>query len=54
VRYHLTVASRNLPVEDYLKPQGRFQNLTAEVIAEIQQEVDRNRAKLNRQAAGRS
>ena len=50
-RYHLTVVSRNLPVEDYLKPQGRFQNLTAETIAEIQQEVDRKWAKLNRLAA---
>ncbi len=50
-RYRLTVLSRNLPVKDYLKPQGRFQKLTAEMIDEIQQEVDRNWSKLNRQAA---
>ena len=48
-RYRLTVPSRNLPVQDYIKPQGRFHNLTAEMIDGIQREVDRSWTKLNRQ-----
>jgi pyruvate/2-oxoacid:ferredoxin oxidoreductase beta subunit len=56
-RYTITVRSRNLPVRDYLVPQGRFRNLTDEKIAQIQQAVDRNWARLNRlgaENAGRS
>ncbi len=50
-RYHITVQSRNLPVKQYLKPQGRFHNLTEEMIDSIQRQVDRNWTKLNRQVS---
>jgi pyruvate/2-oxoacid:ferredoxin oxidoreductase beta subunit len=48
--YTITVQPRNLPVGEYLKPQGRFANLTEEKIVEIQQQVDQNWAKLKRRA----
>ncbi len=41
-RYRITVQPRNLPVKDYLKPQGRFQDLSEETISEIQQQINRN------------
>lgn len=49
-RYTISVRSRNLPVGDYLSPQGRFRNLTDEKIARIQRAVDRNWERLNRRA----
>ncbi len=38
------------PVEDYLKPQGRFRHLTPELIDEIQQRVGDEYAKLKEKA----
>ncbi len=49
-RYTITVKSRNLPVGEYIKPQGRFRNLTDQGIARIQDAVDRNWARLNKLA----
>lgn len=34
------------PIEEYLKPQGRFRHLTAETIAEIQERINKDYAKL--------
>ena len=38
--YHISVEPRNLPVEDYLKQQGRFSHLGKEDFEYIQQKVD--------------
>ncbi len=38
------------PVEDYLKPQGRFRHLTQEVIEKIQQKVSADYSKLKEKA----
>ena len=38
--YHISVEPRNLPVEDYLKKQGRFFHLGTEDFEYIQQKVD--------------
>ena len=38
--YHVSVEPRNLPVEDYLKQQGRFSHLGKEDFEYIQQKVD--------------
>ena len=38
--YHISVEPRNLPVEDYLKKQGRFFHLKKEDFEFIQQKVD--------------
>ena len=38
--YHISVEPRNLPVEDYLKKQGRFFHLKMEDFKFIQQKVD--------------
>ena len=38
--YHISVEPRNLPVEDYLKKQGRFFRLKKEDFEFIQQKVD--------------
>ena len=38
--YHNSVEPRNLPVEDYLKQQGRFSHLGKEDFEYIQQKVD--------------
>ena len=40
-RYTLTMDSKNLPVREYLKPQGRFAHLTEREIEIIQRNVDR-------------
>lgn len=34
------------PVEEYLKPQGRFRHFTPEMIAEFQEQIDKNYQKL--------
>ena len=39
------------PVEEYLKPQGRFRHLTPEIIAEIQEKVDKDFQKLEQKVA---
>jgi pyruvate/2-oxoacid:ferredoxin oxidoreductase beta subunit len=46
--FRITVQPRDLPVSEYLKPQGRFRNLNEEKIAELQKQVDRNWARLER------
>jgi pyruvate/2-oxoacid:ferredoxin oxidoreductase beta subunit len=38
--YHLTMQPKNIPVNDYLKAQGRFKHLTDEEITIIQKRVD--------------
>ncbi len=38
--YHIIIEPRNLPVEDYLKQQGRFSHLGKEDFEYIQQKVD--------------
>ena len=38
--YHIIVEPRKLPVEDYLKQQGRFFHLKKEDFEFIQQKVD--------------
>jgi len=38
----ITHEPKNVPVEEYLKPQGRFKHLTDEDIKHIQKEVDLN------------
>ncbi len=46
-RYRITVEPAEMrPVEEYLKPQGRFRHLTAEIIAQIQKRVDLEYRKL--------
>ncbi|GBD93145.1 pyruvate synthase subunit PorB [bacterium BMS3Abin05] len=41
-KYRITVEPRNIPVQDYLKVQGRFRKLTDEDIRNIQHSVDKN------------
>ena len=38
--YHISVEPRNLPIEDYLKKQGRFFHLKKEDFEFIKQKVD--------------
>ncbi len=38
--YHINIEPRGLPVEDYLKIQGRFSHLSADDIQQIQKRVD--------------
>ncbi len=45
-KYRLTKDVKTKPVEDYLKPQGRFKHLTPDMIAEIQKNVDEDYARL--------
>jgi len=46
-RYKITVEVPELrPVEEYLKPQGRFRHLTPELISQIQERVTREYEKL--------
>ncbi|KUK59745.1 MAG: Pyruvate ferredoxin oxidoreductase, beta subunit [Methanoculleus marisnigri] len=40
------------PIEDYINGQGRFKNLSPEVMSEIRQQVDRNIQRLSREEAG--
>ncbi len=50
--YRLSIDVPKLrPVEDYLKLQGRFRHLSAELIKEIQDRVNREYAKLKEKAA---
>ena len=51
-RYKLNVDRPKLrPVEEYLKPQGRFRHLLDEEIAKIQQHIDEEYARLKAKAA---
>ncbi|HVO77340.1 MAG TPA: thiamine pyrophosphate-dependent enzyme, partial [Methanomassiliicoccales archaeon] len=45
-KYHLTKDVKTKPVEEYLKPQGRFRHLTPDMLAEIQKNVDEDYARL--------
>jgi pyruvate/2-oxoacid:ferredoxin oxidoreductase beta subunit len=38
--YRLSVESRGLPIEQYLRPQGRYAHFGAEDYLRVQQEVD--------------
>jgi hypothetical protein len=51
-RYRITVQPRTIPLRDYLRPQGRFQGLSEETMSEMQNQVDRNWARLNQLAKG--
>jgi pyruvate ferredoxin oxidoreductase beta subunit len=51
-RYTMTVEVPDLrPVEEYLKPQGRFRHLTPELIGEIQARVKKEYEKLQAKAS---
>ncbi|MGD1061583.1 MAG: thiamine pyrophosphate-dependent enzyme [Methanomassiliicoccales archaeon] len=45
-KYTMTKEVKNKPVEEYLKPQGRFKHLTTDMIDEIQKNVDEDYAAL--------
>jgi pyruvate ferredoxin oxidoreductase beta subunit len=46
-KYRITVeVPEPRPVEEYLKPQGRFRHLTPELIAKIQERVTQDRDQL--------
>ena len=45
--YRITHASQNLPVEEYLRLQGRYKHLKDEDISRIQKQVDENWRDLN-------
>ncbi|MCX6652987.1 MAG: thiamine pyrophosphate-dependent enzyme [Methanomassiliicoccales archaeon] len=45
-KYALSKDLKSKPVEEYLKPQGRFKHLTPEMIAEIQKKADEDYAAL--------
>lgn len=45
-KYKISMESELRPVEEYLKPQGRFRHLTSEMIAEIQEKVKTDYTKL--------
>lgn len=49
--YRITVRSRNLPLDEYLKPQGRFRTMSQRQIAEFQQSVNLSWARLQKLAA---
>jgi len=50
--YKLSVSPAKLkPVEEYLKPQGRFQHLTQKEIAQIQEKVKREYSRLQARVA---
>jgi pyruvate/2-oxoacid:ferredoxin oxidoreductase beta subunit len=51
-RYKLNIDRPKLrPVDEYLKPQGRFRHLLAEEIAKIQEHVNEEYAKLKAKVA---
>jgi pyruvate ferredoxin oxidoreductase beta subunit len=51
-KYLLNFAPPRLrPVEDYLKPQGRFRHLTPEIIEKIQQKVSSEYSQLKEKVA---
>ncbi len=45
-RYKISLEPEKRPVEEYLKPQGRFRHLTPEMMTEIQERVDNEYTKL--------
>lgn len=49
--FRLTPLKNTRPVLDYLKPQRRFRNLSAEQLVDIQDEVDRHYEQLRKRAA---
>lgn len=50
-KYKLNLDAKLKPVEEYLKPQGRFRHLSAEDIAKIQVKVNEEYAKLKAKVA---
>jgi pyruvate ferredoxin oxidoreductase beta subunit len=50
--YRLTIETPKLrPVQDYLKTQGRFRHLSGQNIADIQQRVEEEYAKIKEKVA---
>jgi pyruvate ferredoxin oxidoreductase beta subunit len=47
-----TAIAKPVPVEQYLGVQGRFKGISPRVIAEIQQQVERNLKRLSQEAEG--
>ena len=50
LRYHINVNPKNLPVDEYLRLQGRFNHLSDEDIQRIQETVDREWERLLKKA----
>lgn len=49
-RYNINIAPKNIPVEEYLRLQGRFNHLTEDQIRGIQETVDREWERLLKKA----
>jgi pyruvate/2-oxoacid:ferredoxin oxidoreductase beta subunit len=49
-RYNINIAPKNVPVEEYLRLQGRFNHLTEDQIRGIQETVDREWERLLKKA----
>ncbi len=47
-----TAMKKPAPLEDYLRGQGRFKNLSQEVLNEMRQQVERNIQRFSREEAG--
>jgi pyruvate/2-oxoacid:ferredoxin oxidoreductase beta subunit len=50
LRYHINLNPKNLPVDEYLRLQGRFTHLSDEDIQKIQETVDREWERLLKKA----
>ncbi len=50
LRYHINVNPKNLPVDEYLRLQGRFSHLTDDEVHTIQETVDREWERLLKKA----
>ena len=49
-RYNINIEPKNLPVDEYLRLQGRFNHLTDDEVRAIQETVDREWQKLIKKA----
>jgi pyruvate/2-oxoacid:ferredoxin oxidoreductase beta subunit len=49
-RYNINVEPKNLPVDEYLRLQGRFNHLTDDEVHTIQETVDREWQRLVKKA----
>ena len=47
-----TAMRRPAPLEDYIKGQGRFKNLSPEILDRMRQQIERNVQRLAREEAG--
>ena len=50
MQYHINVNPKNLPVDEYLRLQGRFSHLTDDEVHSIQESVDREWERLLKKA----